>query len=217
MMDHCDILRVVKFSISVVSHVTDVYLSLLLWVIIVLPIEAWCTWHVECTSSRGHPATGRLAFILILIMLTDNSLIWLIECGFISIFNLSLIAFIVILKSILHFLWFLKRARLLTSYYWIFTTVKRSAGVAVFVFVAAWRWLHVGINLFGPDQERVRLVVDNSDLSCRHDKLIDKLIQRVTAVDLIVKDRTQVQTDPSHYLGWLNAHGKLFEHLVKQS
>lgn len=188
MMDHCDILRVVKFSISVISHVTDVYLSLLLWVIIVLPIEAWCTWHVECTCTRGHSATGRLTFILILIMLTDNSLIWLIESWFISIFNLSLIAFIV-LNSILHFLWFLLRTVLLTSYYWIFTAVKRSAGVAVFVFVAAWRWLHVGINLFGPDQERIGFVVDNSDLSCRHDKLIDKLIQRVTPIDLIVKYR----------------------------
>ena len=156
MMDHCDILRIVKFSISVVSHVTDVYLGLLLWVIIVLPIEARGTWHVESTGTRGHSATRSLTLIskTLLIMLTDNSFIRLIEVGrFISIFNQrpSLIGFIV-LNSILHFLTFrLLLAVFLTRNYWILTAVERPAVVAIFIFVAAWRWLHVWIDLFGPD------------------------------------------------------------------
>lgn len=90
----------------------------------------------------------------------------------------------------------------------------------VFPFVATtlhWGCLCVRVDLLWSNQERVWLVVDNSDFSCRHDEFINELIDWIATVVAEVERPPKVLGYPTTNLVRLDAHREFLKHLVKES
>lgn len=220
-MDLCCILRAI--SLSDVTHVTNVDLSLELWLIIVLTIETRSSRHMESTTTWWHPTADSLTILLTWLKLRRHQHHWVhvvVEDRIaltlvLSYFNLLLFLLLmpllyIFLMTLIGPTWALR----IRSVHWLCIAVVW----LTLSLIATWcrRCLSVRINLFGPDQKRIRFVVDNGNLGSWHDELIDELINRVTTILPVIKGLSEVLRDPWYDLVRFNTHRELFQHLIKQ-